>query len=502
MVPGHDPGVCPVCEQPVEGGCHTCAGPAIPPEQDQARRDLARAAEELGGEPGPSALARRFQEFIDANAGQDPPPAEHFTLDGAAFYRVTQGQWRELMELAPQEIRDLNDANPPAWPGSGGQLRPGELTAEQEALLARLTVPQPGEDGLARQEREQEGPDPDWPPGLHEIHCGPLGERDDRCSLGCGCPHHWGLPVPPLASGLSDDEAVTVLTRHGYGEDEANHAVADAMLHGMSGLPRDHAVWYQVLEQGVTQRGVFAVSTKVPVPGKPGHFLAGPPPVPAGWLVRYFSDVAVAARLAGPEASEELTGQPMVQQASLELPPPPFVPGRFFLLAPAVRRLLLDIEAVDAHLDDPAVMAPAFRDSEVANRMRRVAKPMTEANEAYEEMELFHGSNPRKGQDPEAYDRMLAELGDTACCALLAIQSQTKNLSQTWNVFLAAVAKARSRVPAAPGPDGCGGTCSCHGDTGSAVCGTCCSGTGPPDAVFPPESGMSDQHARDNGITG
>lgn len=28
---------------------------------------------------------------------------------------------------------------------------------------------------------------------MHELHC-----REDRCAIGCGCPHHRGEPVPEL----------------------------------------------------------------------------------------------------------------------------------------------------------------------------------------------------------------------------------------------------------------------------------------------------------------
>jgi hypothetical protein len=37
-----------------------------------------------------------------------------------------------------------------------------------------------------------------WGHGLHELHCGPDGERDDRCGPNgelCDCPCHLGLPM-------------------------------------------------------------------------------------------------------------------------------------------------------------------------------------------------------------------------------------------------------------------------------------------------------------------
>jgi len=87
-----------------------------------------------------------------------------------------------------------------------------------------------------------------------------------------------------------------------------------------------------------------------------------------------------------------------------------------------------------------------------------------------EELSLLTGENPRKGKHPEARPRMLDELGDTAVAALLGIQSQTKDTGMTWEIFLKALNKALSRVPAA--------------------------------LPFPPESGMTRQDAIDNGIIG
>jgi hypothetical protein len=79
----------------------------------------------------------------------------------------------------------------------------------------------------------------EWPAGLHEIHC-----RDDRCSLGCDCPCHRGLPVPPLVSGVTGDEAVAKLVILGYTSEQANFAVAQAMNPAYGVWPlRDHAVY-------------------------------------------------------------------------------------------------------------------------------------------------------------------------------------------------------------------------------------------------------------------
>jgi hypothetical protein len=137
-----------------------------------------------------------------------------------------------------------------------------------------------------------------------------------------------------------------------------------------------------------------------------------------------------------------------------------------------VGEILARIEAVDAHLDEAAPWQ--FRENPVANRWRRVTKVCEESGEVWRALSGWDGENPRKGACGSR-DELLAELGDTAVAALLAIQSLVKNLSQTWAVFLAALDKARGRVldhQARGGP------------------------------ALPPESGTAGQAAYDNGITG
>jgi hypothetical protein len=136
------------------------------------------------------------------------------------------------------------------------------------------------------------------------------------------------------------------------------------------------------------------------------------------------------------------------------------------------------IELVDAHLDEaaPAIYRPGPDDDPelravkaLLNRWRRIAAgPASEGQESVDALNLATGGNPRKGVVGDE-DTVLMELGDTVTAALLAIQSVTKDTARTWNVFLHALAKARSRVP---------------------------------EPVFPPASGMTDQDARDNGIIG
>jgi hypothetical protein len=103
------------------------------------------------------------------------------------------------------------------------------------------------------------------------------------------------------------------------------------------------------------------------------------------------------------------------------------------------------IERFDAYLDEAA--PPEYRDNPLANRWRRLAGgPGCEVHEATEALLAVTGGNPRKGVHGSE-DDVLAELGDTAVAALLAIQSQVKDAGMTWHVFLAALAKAESRLP-------------------------------------------------------
>jgi hypothetical protein len=85
--------------------------------------------------------------------------------------------------------------------------------------------------------------------------------------------------------------------------------------------------------------------------------------------------------------------------------------------------------------------------SRLANMWRRIsAGPVSEAVESSDALNLATGGNPRKGVVGDM-DTVLGELGDTVSSALLAIQSIAKDTSVTWAVFIAALAKALSRVP-------------------------------------------------------
>lgn len=111
---------------------------------------------------------------------------------------------------------------------------------------------------------------------------------------------------------------------------------------------------------------------------------------------------------------------------------------------PDVSWILRVIERVDAHLDAAAPWQ--FRENPMANRWRRVTKVCEESGEVWRALSAWDGENPRKGVSGTRED-LLMELGDTACAALGAIQSITKDTRQTLEVFTAALAKALSRVP-------------------------------------------------------
>jgi hypothetical protein len=111
--------------------------------------------------------------------------------------------------------------------------------------------------------------------------------------------------------------------------------------------------------------------------------------------------------------------------------------------------LLSVIPVVDQCLDDlaPEVFRRDDDASRIANRYRRFAAgPVSEAAEAIDALNGMTGGNPRKGVTHTRAD-LLGEAADTAFSALLAIQSQTKDIRETWTFFIGAAAKAYSRVP-------------------------------------------------------
>lgn len=122
---------------------------------------------------------------------------------------------------------------------------------------------------------------------------------------------------------------------------------------------------------------------------------------------------------------------------------------------PGLDWLLAVIPVVDQALDDlaPEVFRQDNEASRIANMYRRFAAgPVSEAAEAIDALNGMTGGNPRKGIT-HTRTQLLAEAADTAFSALLAIQSQTKDINETWMIFTEAAAKAYSRVPDANRPD-------------------------------------------------
>lgn len=64
------------------------------------------------------------------------------------------------------------------------------------------------------------------------------------------------------------------------------------------------------------------------------------------------------------------------------------------------------------------------------------------------ELILATGQNPRKPQDPAAFDRMLREIADTVMTGVYGLQHFTKNADLTEHYLRQAQAKHLSRVPA------------------------------------------------------
>jgi hypothetical protein len=106
-------------------------------------------------------------------------------------------------------------------------------------------------------------------------------------------------------------------------------------------------------------------------------------------------------------------------------------------------RLLAIVEAVNYWLD--AAVADTYQDQPLAQDWARVAKLTEEAGEAIAALIAFTGQNPRKGICGSEAD-VLAELADTACCAMFAIQHFTGDIGATWVVISAALEKAGGRA--------------------------------------------------------
>lgn len=84
---------------------------------------------------------------------------------------------------------------------------------------------------------------------------------------------------------------------------------------------------------------------------------------------------------------------------------------------------------VDRILDEQ--VSVLYKNAPLAQDWARTAKVAEEAGEAIAELILLTGQNPRKGYDPEARERLIRELADTALTAVFAIQHFTKDSTLT-----------------------------------------------------------------------
>lgn len=101
---------------------------------------------------------------------------------------------------------------------------------------------------------------------------------------------------------------------------------------------------------------------------------------------------------------------------------------------------------VDAILDEQ--VADIYKQQPLAQDWARVCKDIEEKGEAIAELILETGQNPRKGQDPTAFPRLLMELADRALTGIYAIQHFTKDIELTEHYLRAAQSKHASRLGA------------------------------------------------------
>jgi hypothetical protein len=115
------------------------------------------------------------------------------------------------------------------------------------------------------------------------------------------------------------------------------------------------------------------------------------------------------------------------------------------IMSLSLETALAIVTDVDAYLD--SAQAPEYREQPLAQDWARVTKVCEEAGEVWKEQSRRTGENYRKGRCGSD-EELLGELADTASAALCAIQHVTKDSDRTWDVFAAALLKARSRVVA------------------------------------------------------
>lgn len=109
------------------------------------------------------------------------------------------------------------------------------------------------------------------------------------------------------------------------------------------------------------------------------------------------------------------------------------------------------VSNVDLLLDSGA--SYQYQTQPLAQDWARVAKIQEEAGEAIAELISLTGQNPRKGIDPQARQRLLQELADTALTGIYAIQHFTKDIWETERIIRAAQDKHINRLSISRMPD-------------------------------------------------
>jgi hypothetical protein len=92
------------------------------------------------------------------------------------------------------------------------------------------------------------------------------------------------------------------------------------------------------------------------------------------------------------------------------------------------------------------MVSQIYLDQPMAQDWARISKVIEELGEVIAELILWTGQNPRKGDDAQAYNRMLAELADTVFTGIYAMMHFTKDTHEVRKILAAAQAKHLSRM--------------------------------------------------------
>lgn len=102
------------------------------------------------------------------------------------------------------------------------------------------------------------------------------------------------------------------------------------------------------------------------------------------------------------------------------------------------------VQTFDDWLD--SMVSQIYLDQPMAQDWARISKVIEELGEVIAELILWTGQNPRKGDDAQAYNRMLAELADTVFTGIYAMMHFTKDTHEVRKILAAAQAKHLSRM--------------------------------------------------------